>query len=205
MKKIIMPFVILILTMGLLCSCGGATPTETVDSFLSAVKAEDSETINSIYSDKTFKFGNELYAADSDDEFTNELREKLIPKVLDFEYEIDNEKIDGDKATVDVTFKTYNLGSTLTSFMSEYMSQAMALAFSNALDEQIESLAETLLKSNVDTMEKNYTDTTSISLTQRDGTWIIDKFEENGDFYNAFLGGAVDAVNDLEEAYDFGD
>lgn len=202
MKKIIVTIITFILAVGL-CSCGGPTPTETVDSFLSAVKAEDSEVINSVYSSGDFEFNNEIYDPDSDDEFTKELYESLIPKILEFEYEISNEKIEDDKATVDVKFTTYNIGSTLTSFMSEYVTQAMALAFSNASDEQIVSLGETLLKSKIDTMEKNYTDTVSVSLTQKDGTWIIDEFEEDGDFYNAFLGGAVDAVNDLEKAYDF--
>lgn len=201
-KKIIATIMSLILVIGL-CSCGGPTPTETVDSFLTAVKSSDAETIKTVYSDDSFEFLDEISGSESDDEFDKELTEKLVPKIIDFDYELSNEKIDGDKATVDVTFTTYNIGTALTSFMTEYFSQALALAFSDTSDEQMEKIAETLFKSKLDSMEKNYTDTVTVSLTKKDNAWVIDEFADQGDFYDAFLGGAITAVKDLEEAYDF--
>lgn len=202
-KKIIAIIMSLILVIGL-CSCGGPTPTETVDSFLTAVQSSDAETIKTVYSGESFDFSKEISDYDSDVEEVEKIAtEVLIPKILDFDYELSNEKIEGDKATVDVTLTTYNLGNALTSFMSEYFSQALTLAFSGASDEQLEKVATTIFKSKVEDMEKNCTNTVTVSLTKKDNTWVIDEFDNDGEFYNAFLGGAIESWEDLEEAYDF--
>lgn len=202
-KKIITTIMSLILVIGL-CSCGGPTPTETVDSFLTAVKSSDAETIKTVYSGESFDFSGKISNPEDDDEELNKITtEVLVPKMLDFDYELSNEKIDGDKATVDVAFTTYNFGNALTSFMTDYFSQALALAFSDTSEEQMNKIAATLYKKSIENMDKNYAGKATISLSKNDGAWIIDEFDDEGEFYNAFLGGAIDSWEDFEEAYDF--
>lgn len=202
-KKIIATIMSLILVIGL-CSCGGPTPTETVDSFLTAVKSSDAETIKTVYSGESFDFNKDISDFEGDDEELNKITtEVLAPKMLDFDYELSNEKIDGDKATVDVAFTTYNFGNALTSFMTDYFSQALALAFSDTSEEQMNKIAATLYKKSIENMDKNYAGKATISLSKNDGAWIIDEFDDEGEFYNAFLGGAIESWEDFEEAYDF--
>lgn len=206
MKKKLLLIVSLLsvaLVLGL-CSCGGPSPTETVDSFLTAVKSEDADSIAPIYSGKAFNFSEEFSDFDSEDDVMGKLMEEtLMPKILDFDYTLDNEKIKDNKATVDVTFTTYNLGSALNSFMSDYMTQAFTLAFSDVSDEQFEKIALNIFKSNFESVEKNYTKTVTVSLTDKDGTWVIDEFDDEGDFFNAILGGMIESSKALEDAYNF--
>ena len=183
-----------------LTACGGPTPTETVDSFLTAVKAQDSESIKTIYAEEDFEAFD--MGEDSEDNLYGDLEETLMTKLLDFEYTLSNEQINEDKATVDVTFKTYELGKAMSSWITEYISQAFALAFGGASDEQLEKLAETILTDKIDDAEeKTFEKTVTVSLTDKDGAWVIDEFEEEGEFYNALTGGMIEAMNEIDEMW----
>ena len=202
MKKLISMITVIIMLL-CLTACGGLSPTETVDTFLTAVKEQDAETIKTVYAEDEFSvIESEDDAAGDDEVLLGELEEALMAKVLDFEYTVSNEQVTDGKATVDVTFKTYNIGNAISSWMSEYISQAFALAFSGASDEQLETLAESIFTTKLEaTTEKNFEKTVTVTLTEVDGIWIIDDFDEDGDFMNAITGGTVDAVNNINEIY----
>lgn len=201
MKKIIAVLVVFILSFGLV-SCGEPSPTDQVDAFLQAIKTQDAESLKTLYAGGDFSI---LEDTESDDEkFDKLFEEKLMPKLLDFDYTLSNEKIKDDKATVDVAFTTYNMGNAITSFMTNYFTQAFTMALSGSSNEQLESLAVTLLTTEINKLDsKDYKQTVTISLSKKDDTWIIDGFEENGDFYNAITGGIIEAGKNLEDAYDF--
>lgn len=200
MKKKLLAIITLAVMTFSLCSCSSSpTPTETVDAFLTAIKTQDSEGMKAVYPDGDL---NEMYDAAEFEEGIDELGPLLLEKLLAFDYEITEEKIDGEKATVTVDITTYALGTAFTDFMSEYMTQAFALAFSDASDEEIEALATTLFENEINKLtEKNYTDTVDIALSQTDDGWVIDEIEEDDDFYNALTGGIIDAVESINEAF----
>lgn len=203
MKKKIAILISVFMMLFCLTACGGPTPTETVDSFLTAVKTQDFETIETVYAEDEFDI---LISEDDEDEsediMLEEYAENFMEKLLDYEYTLANEQINDGKATVDVTFKTYPIGNAVSSWISEYFTQAFALAFSGASDEQLEELAETIFNNKINEMaEKTTEKTVTVSLTEEDGIWIIDEFEEDGDFYNAITGGMVDAINGINEIY----
>ena len=125
-------------------ACGAPGPTETADTFMTAIKEKDAETVKSVYAGKTFDLLQET-DKESDDAFEGTLDDTLAEKIFDFDYKLSDEKIDGDKATVKVSITTYDLGGAIEDFVSEYLTQAITLSFSGTSDKQIEKLSETLL------------------------------------------------------------
>lgn len=201
MKKLIVAIMTIIMTVGL-AACGNPTPSETVDSFLDGVKNTDADAVKSVYSGKSFNFDKDLSEfGGNDKELAKITKESLVPKLLDFDYEIGEEKIDGDKATVEVTFTTYNFGDALTSFMTDYIAQGMVMAFDDSSEKKLEKLAVTLYKKSIKDMKKDYTGKAKISLTKKDDTWMVDEIQDDDAFYNVFLGGAIDSMKDLEKTY----
>lgn len=202
-KKIIAIFTLIIMTISL-CACGGPTPTETVDTFLNGIKAQDNETVKSVYSDDEFNFAENL---DLDEEDGTELNkvfsDKLFPMLMEFEYTLSNEVIDNDKATVDVTIKTYNFGNAFSSFFSNYLTQAFAMAFNNASEEDMDKLGADLLSKELNNLtEMNTEKTTTVHLSATEDGWIIDKLDEKDEFYDALTGGMVSTLETLNESFD---
>lgn len=184
------------------------SPTKTVDTFLQAVKTQDGEALADVYGageldlfDKVAESDENAEEEETDDELTKVYEEQIVPKMLDFDYELSNEQIDGDKATVDVTVKTYSLGDAFTAFFSDFVSQAFMLAFSDASDEQVDALATTILSGKIaDLTEKTYEKTTTISLTKADGKWVVDPLETGSDAVDALTGGLVTAFKNMDNA-----
>ncbi len=199
MKKTITLFLAFVLCFAFV-SCGSTSPTDVTDSFLKAVKAQDAEEMAKVYAGDDFKL---LDHDDENEEMADALEKSIMTKFFDFEYKIANEKIDGDKAKVDVTFKTYKMGSAFTAFIGEYFSQALGLAFSGASDEQAEELAETLFTEQLDKLtKKDYTKTVSLSLEKVDGQWKVSELDEESDVLNAMSGGLIEAINNTSNAFD---
>lgn len=205
MKKRILSIV---LTLGLvfsLCACGGPTPTDTVDTFLNGLKTQDSEAINSVYAGDDFDFTEEMdmESDGSQPETDKVLTEKLWPMIMEFDYTLSNERINEDKATVDVTITTYNLGVAMTTFFSSYMTQALALIFDDNAESKLDKIGANLLTAELDKLtEKNCEKTATISLTATDEGWEIDEIEDDGDFMDALTGGMVSSMSAFEDAFE---
>ena len=127
----------------------------------------------------------------------------FITKVKDFEFTLSNEVIKDDKATVDVELKTYNFGSELESMFTDYFTKAMEMIFDDPTDEEIEKLLNDLAISHLGKLEKNYTTTVTIKLTEKDGTWVIDEFKDDDEFINGLLGNMLKVMDSLDEDSDF--
>lgn len=193
----------------ILSGCGTTAPKNVADNFLQAVKNHDKEALAKSYVYDTFDVLTEIQTSEKSADlknsaFTDTIDKEFLPKLTEFEYTIDNEKIDGDKATVDVHFKTYQLGSAFTEFYSEFISQAMSLAFSNPSDEQIDALATNLITSKASSLtEKTYEKTVPLTLIKKDGQWVVDDIngENNKDVLNAMSGGLTDAMVNMLKAF----
>lgn len=139
---------------------------------------------------------------DKDPKMDKLFNEQLLPKMLDFEYEISNEKIDGDKATVDVNIKTYRLGDTISSFFGEYMSKAFALAFLDVSEDRLNALAVSILSGKIaDFKEKTFEKTVTLQMSKKDGKWIVNEIEEGGDFIDAISGDLASSFENLESTF----
>lgn len=206
-KKLSVAIALCIAFVFTVCGCGGPTPIETADTFLTAVKAGDAETIKTVYEDGEFNILATWDDGESDDdELVDDsyFEETLLPKIRDFDYELSNEKIDGDKATVDVKITTYDIGTAFSSFMTEYFAQALTLAFSDASEEKIEKIGETIFQTKMNELtEKTYSETVPLELVKKDDGWKVCTIDENSDFLNAICGNMIKTMEQLEDAYSF--
>ena len=204
MKKLVSILLISILVFSL-SACGSPSPTEVTTTFLDAVKAQSTEDMADIYKDGSWSLSEEAgEEADLEDldEMSQYFQETVLPKLLEYDYEILEEKIDGDKATVDVKITTYDLGNAFTAFFGEYLTQAFALAFSDTSEDAIEELGISIFKEKVDAMEKTFTKTVTIPLSNVDGAWVIDELDDDSPFTDALTGGLVESAKTLENAFD---
>ena len=113
MKKIIVVALVAVFCLGALAGCSSApSPTQVTQNFLDAVKASDSEEIQNSYTNGSFSF-EDMTSSEASEEGTQlneETANALSSKLLEFDYELSNEQINGDTATVDVAITTYPLG-----------------------------------------------------------------------------------------------
>ena len=215
MKRKLLVITAIMVMMAVLSGCGSKipTPTETTDSFLQALKSQDAEAIASVYDGTDV----DLLEAASDSAEDNETdgdsettdtgleavyEEQMLPKMLDFDYELCNEQIEGDKATVDVKITTYRIGDAFTAFFSDYISQAFMLAFSDASEEDLDDLATTILSGKLaDLSEKTYEKTATLSLSMKDDKWVVDNIEDSDEFLDAITGGLVTSMKTMTDAF----
>lgn len=189
------------------CGAKAPSPSETTDSFLQALKTQDEEKMKEVYSGESLDLleATEDSGEDTegeDDLFNSTIEDQLMPKLLDFDYEIISEQIDGDKATVDVKFTTYRIGDAFTAFLGDYITQAFVLAFSDASEDEIDALANSLLAAKLaELTEKTYEKTVTIPLTNIDGKWMVDSIEENYEVLDAITGGLYTSLTDMAEAF----
>ena len=210
MKKRLFVITIVMAMLAALSACGPKipTPTETADTFLTAVKAQDSETLATVYAGGNLDLleaaaeSDESAEANEDSGLTKVFEEQMMPKMLDFDYELSNEQIDGDKATVDVKITNYSIGDAFTAFFSDYISQAFMLAFSDTSEEELDSLATTILSGKLaELTEKKYEKTATLSLSMKDDKWVVDEIQTGDDIVDGLTGGLVTAFANMEDAF----
>lgn len=188
------------------CACGIPGPTETADTFLSAVKTQDQETVNSVYAGKAFDILDSMEQdedADAEDggSIDSLIEKQMKDKMLDFDYTLSNEKINDTKATVDVEFKTYEFGKAMTNTMAKYIEEALPLAFSGASDETLEKIMNDAFKEEFGALkDKSYTAKTTINLVQKDGEWKVSEIDDDSDIMNAISGNLVNSIKEINES-----
>lgn len=195
MKKIMAVMTALALVFAL-TACGGSddSPSGTVKAFLEGVKAQDTAAVTAAYAGDDY----EPFTTEGMEESEAEMMAPLVEKILDFDYDLGKEEINGEKATVEVTIKTYPIGDTLKAWMTDYISKAMEVyEEGKTSEEELEKLAADMLKEKIEAMtEKTNENTATLSLTQKDGKWLVDPVDDNEEFTNAMGGGVSEVLGD---------
>lgn len=208
MKKKLLVITLVLAMLAALNACGPKipTPTETADTFFTAMKAQDTEALATVYAGGNIDLLDKAAEADDSGEINEDsglskvYEEQMVPKMLDFDYELSNEQIDGDKATVDVRITTYKMGDAFTAFFGEYLSQALILAFSDASEEELDALATTIMSGKLaDLTEKSFEKTATLSLSMKDDKWVVNEVQTEDDIVDALTGGLVTAFSDMED------
>ena len=205
MKKKLCSLLLILALVLSFSACSTPSPTEVTTAFLQAVKEQNTEDMTGLYAEGSWSLSEEAGEEadlEEDDELSQYSMDEVFPKLSEFDYEVLEEKIDGEKATVDVKITTYNLGDTFTAFVGEYLAQALTLAFSEADEDAIAALGASLFKEKAADMEKTYTETVSIPLSQVDGAWVVDEIGEESPLINALTGGLIDALDTLENSFE---
>ena len=199
MKKIICLLLILAMIFSM-AACGKGSdentlsPSATMDAFLQALKAQDFEAAQQYYEGELTDLSSvaEDLGATPDTELSN----YLIKKMLDFDYTIDNEQVDGKKASVDVSFKTYDMSQVMQGILSSLMSEALGLVSEGMSDEEIAAKVNELMlkkfKKSLKSAEKDHLMTITLPLVKKDGKWLVKSVEHSLDFTNAISGGLLE-------------
>lgn len=196
-----------------LAGCGGPSPTDVTKQAIEAVKAQDTDALAKVYAGDAANISTDMFAstpeseelADSSDltDDQQQVVKDFYGKLLDFDYTVSDEQIDGDSATVKVTVNTYNFGSVFSKAVQDTLSTAFMYAFSTDQDAAQKATTQAMIDS-LDTQMKSLTDkdksaTATVSLEKQDGNWVVQPFD--GDFYNALTGGAYDLSNNMQKSF----
>lgn len=120
---------------------------------------------------------------------------KLVDRMTDYTYKVSDQQINKDHATVKVTLKTYHFGNALKDITEKVVKQSFKSLLnrkkvsSASVSRQIISLADEKL----DTMKRNYTVSTKLSLKKVNNHWKISGISKQA--LNAFSG---DLLNEAE-------
>lgn len=174
MKKLLS--LVLILCMLLCTACGTSTPTDALKADMEIAKSSPEEIIADI--GKT-GFGEDATSA-------------LVEKILNFDYEFIEEKIDGNTATVETTITTYPFGEIFKNVVADVFVEA--LSGKEMTNDEAAKLMDQSLLDRLDEAEKSYKSTVTFKLTKEDDNWIV---QESNDMTNALTGGLLDFMSQL--------
>lgn len=157
---------VLILTLVLLtgCSLMKKTPKDAVAKFLNNYKNNDTAVVNEL--------NDYLATEDLDQDTLEDYREIYLRQYSNMKYEIKEEKIDGDKATVEVQITVYDYyktnlesGNYFTANQADFINDKGDVDFAKYITYKINKLLDT-----TDTV--NYTLT--LNLNKVDNDWEIE-------------------------------
>ena len=193
MKKL---FIIVCATLCLtLCGCSKeVTPTSVTKDFVEGMRNEIKTNYLEYFGDVT----------ETEDSFSKEFEEKLANSIAGFDYSINNETIDGDNATVNVTFKTYDYGLFIKTFLGEYIQKAFTLALGGGTEEDVEKIANELAEEKFEEMTKEGKKSElsmDFKLNKVDGSWVLDEEANKDSLANAITGGLYSAVESIQDQY----
>lgn len=188
MKKFVSVILAISLMAAMLAGCGGEqSPTDAVKEKIESYKTNAESLLNRDDDSDVMDLGEDV-------------GKKLVDLIMGFEYTVDNEVIDSNKATVDVTIKTCEIGDMFKNAMGNYFTQAFGLALGGASEEEMEEKALEAFTTAIDEMssKKTFEKTFTVNLTQGDDGWKVEDLDANEEFLNAVTGGLMEVVSDMD-------
>ena len=183
-----------------LVGCSSALPQDVTTATLDEIKAQDFE--GNMAELKTSIEQGIKEAAGTDVELTDDEQavvNKLLNKMCDFDYALGDATVNGDHASVPVTFTTYDIKGAVTSSMRPYMQNVYASALSiGTVPSQQDIVAQYFseLSTAIDALaEKSVTAQGTITLTKTDGNWTVDELDSTT--ANAMFGGIGDVPDEM--------
>ena len=177
-------------------ACGGASPANTVGSFLDALASGELEKAATLTTEGKLRL-QKTPLSQEDQEKSEELARLIFGKM---QYELGDTQIEGDKATVAAAITAPDMGMILRQSIATILPMAFAAAFSDQTDEaKIDSLfmqffADKLSEEDTPTVTTEVT----IQLERRDGTWLIVPDDQ---LLSALTGRMDEAAKDLSEVF----
>lgn len=183
-----------------LVGCSSASPQDVTTATLDEIKAQDFE--GNMAELKTSIEQGIKEAAGIDAELTDDEQavvNKLLNKMCDFDYALGDATVNGDHASVPVTFTTYDIKGAFTSSMRSYLQNVYASALSTGtVPSQQDIVAQYFseLSTAIDALaEKSVTAQGTITLTKTDGNWTVDELDSTT--ANAMFGGIGDVPDEM--------
>lgn len=208
MKKILSIALAIVLSLSL-SACSSYSPTDITNTFLQAVKDLDEKVQLETYDGLEVDLKNILKDIETGNPFIDEvyetLAEQLTDKLSQFGYEVTNEKVDGDNATVNAIFKTYDIKEAIVNATDDFFKELMELAATatSAEDLSSEKFIDVIVKSIMDelnTMTLDNIKTVILPLVKADCDWKVAALNDSSDFLNAISGGLFDGLSYMKNA-----
>lgn len=166
----------------MLYGCGKNTPTDVVNNYFGKIQKGDfnmQELINTAAENSSNKgLGN--------NEISDETANKLLENAKEMTFKVNNQSINGDKATVNVTANSMDLGPVLTNAIREGFTYMLSQSFSNSemTDEESDEYFNGVLNKYLD--QVTFSDKTQdITLTKGEEGW---KIEVDGSLEKLIIG-----------------
>lgn len=140
MKKVL---AVLFTTAMLLVLAGcslGEKPDKVVTTFCEALKNFDSEAASACVASGETGVEKELSQREEDNASAEQMFDYMKQQADQMTYTVGEATVDGDQATVPVTFTYVDASSVVQEALTDYIGQAFALAFSGASEEDLENL-----------------------------------------------------------------
>lgn len=127
----------------------------------------------------------------------------MLPKAKEFDYKISEEKIDGDKATINVKITSYNIAGFMVNWITDYMQTASEqFADSTPDDSQMEQMLKESYENQKSTLKKDLKKDVKLNLVKDDGKWKVNTLKNNDELFNAINGGVIDLSKKIAEDLD---
>lgn len=196
MKRIICLLLISVMIFSL-AACGSPKPKAeelnpllTLDAFLKALKARDMDALQLYYEGDVKDLSPEEQI---EDPLVRSIVDEMIAKMLDFDYTLDNEKVDGNNATVDMVFMTYDFEAIIKDLIDKALSNAANLNFWSMDPDTIANNLKQFVSENYSDILKNAkkdkTMTVTVKLVKKGGKWMVKDLNKSDDFMYALSGG----------------
>lgn len=206
-KSIKILSLIIAIAVGTLMStaCGVNPQKDAADGLLKAVKSQDAKTIAELYAGKVTDLELESIAQAftiGDIELDKSQKKVLAAfgnKLKDFDYKITDVKKEGGKATVKVTFVTYDFGPVLKATVSDFKKNTMNSALSGGrVSEKImtATAVDALARESANPKEKKRTVTVTLKLKRSRGKWKVLPLSDKA--IDAVYGGLLSSAKNIE-------
>lgn len=161
-----------LLIVTVLCACGAsAKPDSVVKTFSEAMKKTDLEGMANTVQGNAY----DTSVLELTDEISVQLFEYMRSENTKMTYTIDKTAVDGDRGTVDVTYRYSDASPIVEATMGEYLSRAMSLAFGGASEDEMGELFMKLFMENAKTVSPVQAESTvTFSCVKAGSTWEIE-------------------------------
>ena len=179
-----------IMAGAVLTSCG-SNPADAADQYLKAIKSQDDKTL----SDQIEK----SFSAIKMNGEQKKVVTNFIKKLCDFDYKVGEAKQDGDNATVDVTFTTYDWKTWYQNIIKDAQDKALEMAkegkitADNATEEATKLIIDDIDKDLGKLKTKSINSNATLKLKKKDGKWTVQS--PDSDCLNAMMGNLTKAVS----------
>ena len=196
----------------ILTSCGTGneeTPTQVAKSTLDALKDQNFNVLKTKYAGDVSDFD-----LDSDkllgktyklNKKQKKITNRLVKKLLEFNYTLGDENVRGSSATIDVTFRTYDFKKLVTDLEKDTVATSKKEINSVKMTEkEIEEKTKTILFKLLDSQlgklkTRDLKNTVTLKLEKKDGKWLVS--EQSGKFYDAMFGNLYTAMSSIRITY----
>ena len=205
MKKVLAVFFTTVMLLALAGCSIGEKPDKVVTTFCEALKNFDSEAASACMVPGGDGLELELSQTEQEDNASAEqMLDYMKQQASQITYTIGETTVNGDHASVPVTFAYVDASLVVQETLSDYIGQAFALAFSGAGDEEMENLFIRIFSEKLSSVETEMaTEEVNFPCEKVDGAWKISSLSDEDEdtlvqVMTCNIAGAMESIGDSD-------